>query len=150
MESAQVVTRGSQGGLKPCYAQRPPSTPLDCTLFSLISYSCNTMNYEVLGGVWIDLVGILVLFGTLLLFCLYVLWCHLFVKSWQAAANGTVKAGIFRLAAARGDLQTMACLLSSAAVDVDAAAHDGFTALHAAAVMGQTGKSFQQLYMCNF
>jgi hypothetical protein len=97
------------------------------------------MLFEVIGGVWIDLVGISVLFGTVLLFCLYVLWCHVFVKSWQAAANGTLKAGMFRLAAARGDLQTMACLLSSAAVDVDAA-HDGFTALHAAAVMGQTGK----------
>jgi hypothetical protein len=95
------------------------------------------MHFEVIDDVWIDLVGISVLAGLVLLCFVYVLWCHLGVKSRRA--DGTVKAGIFRLAAARGDLQTMECLLSSAAVDVDAA-HGGFTALHAAAVMGQTGE----------
>lgn len=98
------------------------------------------MHFEILDDVWIDLVGISVLAGVLLLCFAYVLWCHLGVKARQAPTDGTVKAGIFRLGAARGDLRTMACLLSSAAVDVDAA-HGGFTALHTAAVMGQTGEA---------
>lgn len=98
------------------------------------------MHFEIIDDVWIDLVGISVLAGVLLLCFAYVLWCHLGVKARQAPTDGTVKAGIFRLGAARGDLRTMACLLSSAAVDVDAA-HGDFTALHTAAVMGQTGEA---------
>lgn len=90
-----------------------------------------------LGHIWVDVVSLTVLGGVLLACALYVLWCN-WIKSLRGG-DGTVQAGVYRLAAARGDLQTMACLHAAAGLDVDAA-HGGFSALHAAAVAGQQGE----------
>lgn len=100
------------------------------------------MHFELTSGLWVDLVGLAVLFGTLLLAGLYVVWCSC-LKSLRDA-HGTAQAGMFRLAAARGELKTLACL-HAAGMDVDAD-HNGFTALHAAAVMGQLGECVQHIY----
>ncbi len=51
----------------------------------------------------------------------------------------TVTAGMFRLAAARGDLQQMERLSGTAHFSIEAEL-EGFTALHAAAVAGQAGE----------
>jgi len=95
------------------------------------------MNIQI-GSIWVDVVGLSVLGGVLLAWLVYFLWCCS-VNSVKAQAEGPVSAGMFRLAAARGDLHTMACLHAAAGLDIDAA-RDGFTALHAAAVQGQQGE----------
>jgi hypothetical protein len=80
---------------------------------------------------WVDFVGIAVLGAVVLAAALYLLWCCI---SKLRAASSPLQAGVFRLAAARGDIHTMACL-AAAGVPLEAAS-DGFTALLAACVHG--------------
>jgi hypothetical protein len=88
-----------------------------------------------IGTVWVDLVGVSVLAGVMLASALYLLWCCI---SKLRSASSPLQAGVFRLAAARGDIHAMACL-SAAGMDIEAAS-DGFTALLAACVHGQAGE----------
>lgn len=89
-------------------------------------------------GIWVDCVGLALLAGVLLFAAFFLLWCS-WVKA-QRGAGSTVAAGIYRLAAARGDLQTLACLHAGAGLNPDDAAISGFTALHAAVVLDQQGE----------
>jgi hypothetical protein len=86
---------------------------------------------------WVDFVGIAVLGAVVLAAALYLLWCCI---SKLGAASSPLQAGVFRLAAARGDIHTMACL-AAAGVPLEAAS-DGFTALLAACVHGQVGEQW--------
>jgi hypothetical protein len=95
------------------------------------------MHVQLANNVRADVVGLSVLAGVVLACDMYLLWCYC-IKNLRGG-DGTVPAGMFRLAAARGDLQTMACLHAATGLEVDAA-HNGFTSLHAAAVIGQKGE----------
>lgn len=88
--------------------------------------------------IWVDCVGLELLAGVLLFAAVYLLWCS-WVKA-QRGADSTVAAGMYRLAAARGDLQTLACLHAATSLNPDDAAISGFTALHAAVVLDQQGE----------
>lgn len=94
------------------------------------------MHEVLLGAVWVDVVGLSVLAGVVVASVLYLLWCRCVSK--LRSARSPVQAGLFRLAAARGDMHTMACL-AAAGLDAEAA-NNGFTALQAACVHGQLGE----------
>lgn len=57
--------------------------------------------------IWVDCVGLALLAAVLLFAAVYLLWCS-WVKAQRGGADSTVAAGMYRLAAARGDLQTLA------------------------------------------
>jgi hypothetical protein len=102
------------------------------------------MHKNYLGALWVDVVGLSVLAGVVAAAVLYLLWCGSVSK--LRSASSPVQAGLLRLAAARGDMHTMACL-TAAGLDTDAA-NDGFTALQAACVNSQLGevcKCFQPM-----
>jgi hypothetical protein len=94
-----------------------------------------TSRNHQLGTIWVDVVGLAVLTGVVMAAAMYLLWCRI---SKLRMASSPLQAGVFRLAAARGDIHTMACL-AAAGVPLEAA-NDGFTALLAACVHGQTGE----------
>lgn len=90
-----------------------------------------------LGKIWLDVVPLSVLACVLLFTAAYLLSCSI-VSRHRSGIHSPLRSGMFRLAASRGDLQTLACL-AAACLDTDAAL-DGFTALHAACIQGQLGR----------
>lgn len=86
---------------------------------------------------YLDVVGLAAFIGTLLCVVGYLVRCQA-VKARNGRGHSRIGAGLFRLAAARGDLHAMACLsiVQNFRVDAELA---GFTALHAACVQGQHG-----------
>lgn len=92
---------------------------------------------DYIGHLSVDVIGLATLLGILLCVIAYFLWCQA-LKLRNGRGHSRIAAGMFRLAAARGDLHSMACLTAVETFDVNAALA-GFTALHAACVQGQQG-----------
>lgn len=90
-----------------------------------------------LGGLDIDIVGLGALSCTIACVAIYLLWCHA-EKARNGSGHSKVAAGMFRLAAARGDLHAVVCLSHAGGFGTDAEL-GGFTALHAVCVQGQEG-----------
>lgn len=98
------------------------------------------MNVQ-LGRIEVDAVGLATLTGFLLCVGVYLARCQA-VKARNGSGHSSIAAGMFRLAASRGDVHAMACLGFAQGFAPNAGL-DGFTALHAACIQGQQGKQHQ-------